>query len=52
MWSLVHTGEGASDVVSYADTLGSLGNITSFGLDSAGEMYVMTQDGKLMKFVP
>ncbi len=52
MWSLVYTGEGASDVLSYADTLGSLGNITSFGLDSAGEMYVMTQDGKLMKFVP
>jgi glucose/arabinose dehydrogenase len=52
VWSLQYTGEGASDVVSYADTLGSLGNITSFGLDSAGEMYVMTHEGELMKFVP
>jgi glucose/arabinose dehydrogenase len=52
LWSLRYTGEGAADVTSYADSLGVLGNVTSFGLDSAGEMYVMTQDGKLMKFMP
>jgi glucose/arabinose dehydrogenase len=52
VWSLQYTGDGVSDVVSHIDTLGTLGNITSFGLDSAGEMYVMTQDGELMKFVP
>jgi glucose/arabinose dehydrogenase len=52
MWSLLHTGEGEADVVSYAESLGSLGPVTSFGLDSEGEMYVMTHDGKLMKFMP
>jgi glucose/arabinose dehydrogenase len=28
------------------------GSVTSFGLDSAGEMYLTTQDGILRKFVP
>jgi glucose/arabinose dehydrogenase len=52
MWSLVKTSEGATDVVGYADSLGAIGPITSFALDSSGEMYVLTHDGKLMKFVP
>jgi glucose/arabinose dehydrogenase len=45
-------GEGASEGLSYADVFGNLGPITSFGLDSANELYLTTQDGRLMKFVP
>lgn len=44
--------EGIAEGVSYADVFGSLGNVTSFGTDSAGEMYVVTQDGVVRKFVP
>lgn len=50
--SLRYTGDGATDIVSYADTLGSIGNVTSFGTDSAGELYVVTHDGLVRKFVP
>ena len=52
MWSLLHTGEGEPDVVSYAESLGVIGPISSFALDSEGEMYVVIHDGRLMKFVP
>jgi glucose/arabinose dehydrogenase len=52
LWSLRRDGDGVSDIQSYADTFGSLGQVTSFGVDSAGEMYLMTQDGLLQKFVP
>lgn len=50
--SLRFEGEAVPAVTRYADTFGGIGRVTSFGLDSAGEMYVMTQDGRLMKFVP
>ena len=50
--SLRYDGGAAKDVTSYADTLGSIGPITSFGLDAANELYLTTQDGRLMKFVP
>lgn len=50
--SLELPGEGAADVESYADAFGSLGQVMSFGLDSTGEMYVLTQDGTIRKFVP
>jgi glucose/arabinose dehydrogenase len=49
IWSLVYGDGAASDVVSHANEVGP---ITSFGLDSAGEMYLLTQDGILRKFVP
>jgi glucose/arabinose dehydrogenase len=52
IWSLTYTDGNVSDVVSYADSLGSVGQITSFGLDSTGEMYLTTQDGIVRKFVP
>lgn len=32
--------------------LGSIGNIPSFGEDSAGEMYVLSSNGKVYKFAP
>ena len=44
-------GEGISEMMSYADVFGTLGNVTSFGLDGAGEMYVLTQDGTVRRFV-
>lgn len=42
----------ATEVTSYAETFGSIGPITSFGTDAAGELYLTTQDGRLLKFVP
>lgn len=50
--SLVHGDDGVTDVISYAEAFGSLGPITSFGLDGAGEMHVVTQDGAVRKLVP
>jgi hypothetical protein len=41
----------ASDVVSY-DAFGSIGDVTSFGEDSEGELYVLTGAGALIKLVP
>ena len=32
--------------------LGSLGPVTSFGQDAAGEIYVLTMDGTVSKLVP
>ena len=52
LWSLRKEGAGVADLTSYADAFGSIGDVTSFGLDSAGEMYVMTGFGALMKFMP
>jgi glucose/arabinose dehydrogenase len=45
-------GEGVGESLSYADVFGSIGPVTSFGLDGAGEMYLITQDGTVRKFVP
>ena len=52
MWSLLHTSEDEAEVVSYAESLGVIGPISSFALDSEGEMYVVIHDGRLLKFVP
>ena len=41
----------AKAYVSFADSLGSLGNINSFGSDAAGELYVLTDDGRALKMV-
>lgn len=40
------------DFADYSEAFGEIGSITSFGRDSAGELYVMVQDGRLMKIVP
>lgn len=52
LWSLRKDGEGVTDLVNHSDALGAIGSVTSFGLDGAGEMYLMVQEGTLMKFVP
>lgn len=49
--SLRHA-DGAAAEVTRHDDLGAIGSVMSFGTDSAGELYVMTQDGALMKLVP
>lgn len=36
----------------WSNTLGNPGNVTAFGADSSGELYVMTIDGQLLKLVP
>jgi glucose/arabinose dehydrogenase len=52
LWSFRLAGGVATDLTSYFDTFGAIGPITSFGLDGAGEMYLITQDGIVRKFVP
>jgi hypothetical protein len=52
LWSLRKSGEGATDLMSYDDSIGVIGPVSSFGVDSTGEMYVLTLDGVLRKFVP
>jgi glucose/arabinose dehydrogenase len=47
--------EPASGVTALTDwtaQLGDLGQITSFGKDSAGELYIVAADGRIMKIVP
>lgn len=39
----------SGDVTDWTEQLGNLGNITSFGTDSAGELYLMTIDGGLYR---
>jgi len=41
----------ATGLVNTGDDLGSLGNITSFGTDAAGEMLVVTDDGLVFRMV-
>lgn len=41
----------ATELVNTADELGSLGAINSFGTDSAGELYVLTDDGRVLKML-
>jgi glucose/arabinose dehydrogenase len=41
----------AADVVDTSDDLGSLGPGTSFGVDAEGELYLLTDDGSVLKMV-
>ncbi|MEQ1770747.1 MAG: PQQ-dependent sugar dehydrogenase [Devosia sp.] len=41
----------ASGVTDAADTIGSVGPINAFGVDSEGELYVLTDDGFALKLV-
>lgn len=42
----------AAAEIDWTDQLGTPGSVTSFGLDGAGELYVTTIDGQLLKLVP
>jgi hypothetical protein len=42
----------ATGLVNTGDDLGSIGNVTSFGSDAAGEMLVLTDDGLVFRMVP
>jgi len=42
----------AQDVVGMAEATASLGQVSSFGQDSAGELYLLTLDGTVAKLVP
>lgn len=42
----------AKSLVNTADELGSVGNINAFGTDAEGEMYVLNDDGTILKMVP
>lgn len=41
-----------SDVTDWSSTIEPLGMVTSFGLDSAGELYITTIEGNLFQLVP
>ncbi len=47
----VRKGGAAQDANAW-DSLGRVGSITSFGVDSAGELYVVTGEGLVARIVP
>lgn len=50
--SLVYSNGRASDVQSYETAFGAIGNITSFGEDSARELYILTGAGSVLRLAP
>ena len=50
--SFVYAGGAATEIVRHDAALGAIGDVTSFGLDGAGELYVTTGAGAVMKFAP
>ena len=48
---LEHTDD-AMDQMDWTGDLGFVGQITSFGRDSSGEVYVVTNEGSVLKIVP
>ena len=50
--ALRYEGGAATGLVRTGDDLGSIGNVTSFGMDAAGEMLVLTDDGLVFRMVP
>ncbi len=51
LMSLRYAQGSAADVRNSGPDLGSLGNVTSFGRDSAGELYTVQDDGTIRKIV-
>lgn len=49
--SFRYAGGAATEVTDYSPVFGSIGNITSFGADSAGELYLTLADGRILKLV-
>lgn len=52
VYSFRYEGGAASEVTNWSDSWGSVGSITSFGVDSAGELYITLAEGMLLKIVP
>lgn len=51
VWSFAYADGKAGDVINWTDQLGNIGSITSFGTDSAGELYLTTTEGDLRQVV-
>jgi len=49
--SFRYGGTGVTDFREWSG-LGSIGQVTSFGVDSSGEIYITVADGRLLKLVP
>jgi glucose/arabinose dehydrogenase len=49
--SFVHDGGAASEETDWTEQVGVPGNVASFGVDSTGEMYVLTTD-RILKLIP
>jgi hypothetical protein len=50
--SLTYADGKATAETDWTDQLGAQGQVTSFGTDGVGELYVMNTDGQLLKLVP
>lgn len=50
--SLTYAGGKATAETDWTDQLGAQGQVTSFGMDGDGELYVMNAGGQLLKLVP
>lgn len=51
LWSFRYADGTAEDVTDYFNSLGNVGNITSFGRDGMGELYLTLADGRVQKLV-
>jgi hypothetical protein len=51
VWSFRYADGQATDLTDWTAQLGGQGEISSFGLDSAGELYITTLNGRLFKVV-
>lgn len=52
VWSFRRSGSGVVDLVDHSNEFGTVPNITSFGQDGAGEVYVISGNGTVYRIVP
>jgi glucose/arabinose dehydrogenase len=50
--SFAYADGAVGEVTDWTNQIGNLGLVTSFGLDSAGELYMTTAEGSLIKVIP
>lgn len=50
--SFAYTNGAVGEVTDWTSQIGNLGLVTSFGLDSTGELYMTTAEGSLIKVIP